>query len=681
MQASRMPYDGGVAALLLAAALALLVARLLPVHFDYQPNDLGIVSVVSQLQYPKQQESFWLLFCVGSGVLFSWVLARLLRRTQASVGRVAGIELAAAAALCGLLWLPGVAGFAAFAAFAALVAWLARQAGSRGTASATPQTLGDRQRAATWLWLPVMVALGMLQRPYLGVQVWNLAQGVPDLELSKASFRFLAESGQHLAWANSLSRGGAQGRDFFCLYGPFFDLGLVGWWSLVGRSVAAWEVYRSLSFAIGFVCLAAATVALVRHRFVILALPFLVPYVQLRVGLALLAFLFLALWLRTGRRSWCAASGMAAGVSLLYSQEYGVAFLLAAAVGLAVRRDARAALLLSAGAAAVVLPVLLVYASRGALSPMLRDIASYPGYVMAGYANLPFPALFAGLPLGFSELATPRSAQLRLAYAVPAICVAGLVLSLELSRLDPRHPLSSMRELGHRLAGDPTRHAAFLMALFGLVSFRSALGRSDLDHLQAAMPGAAAVFCIGIDRTLSLWRAGSAVRPLAAARSALLIALVVVGGFAQTTKPVANAARFVRLTVDRARSDYRSVGSRQVARVVRWVTRKTGPTEPVLFLPNDAAYYYLTDRPNPIRFVLGHQIVGDDHRREVLRDLQRDPPRIIAWDHSAWAVDEIPHEVVLGNEVMDWIERNYETLTKVGPVEMLRRKPDPLGRP
>ena len=65
MRSSEVAYDGEVAAVPLAASFALLAARVLPIHFEYQPNDLGIVSVVSQMQYPKQQETFWLLFGAG----------------------------------------------------------------------------------------------------------------------------------------------------------------------------------------------------------------------------------------------------------------------------------------------------------------------------------------------------------------------------------------------------------------------------------------------------------------------------------------------------------------------------------------------------------------------------------------------------------------------------------------
>jgi hypothetical protein len=432
---------------------------------------------------------------------------------------------------------------------------------------------------------------------------------------------------------------------------------------------------------VAWVCLFAVTATLVRRRSLILLVPFLVPFVKLRVGLPLLAFIFLFFWLRSGRRSWCIPSGIAAGISVLFSQEFGAAFVFAAAVGFAVRRDRRAALVFAAGLAAVVAPTLLYYAVHGALGPMLHDIATYPRYMMAGYANLPYPLLLPALPLDISELGSRESVILLLSYAVPAVCVAGLVLSVGISRIDWRRPLASLRETAAHLERDPVRLAVFLMALFGLVSFRSALGRSDLAHLQVAMPGAVAVLCVGVDRTLNLWRAGRGLRPLAVWRTALLAAFILLGGFVPPSEPVANAVQSVRAASKLARFGHHPRGSRRVLRVVSWVQLNTAPGEPVLFLPNDAAYYYLADRPNPIRFVLGHQIVGDDHRREVLSDLRSRPPRYVVWDHDALAVDGIPHERVFGGEIMRWFEANYEEEIRLGTVEILRRKGAPSGRP
>ena len=679
-----MAYDGGVAAVPLAAAFALLAARALPIHFEYRPNDLGIVSVVSQMQYPKQQETFWVLFGIVVGTLLAWLLARTLRRRSAPVVSVVAMEALGCAALLAVLWLPGLAGVAACAIASAGVAWFAARSGAPDSPpdAEEPSTAAPRgtlSRAV--LWLAAMFALGVLLGPGFGIHLTNVAKGIPDAELTHDNFKFLAEIGQHLAWANSALRGGFQGRDFFCLYGPFFDLGLVGFWSLVGRSVAASSLYFALMRVAAWVCLFAVAAALVRRRPLILLLPFLVPFVKLRVGFALLAFCFFFFWLRSDRRSWCVPSGIAAGISVLFSQEFAVAFLFVAAVGFTVRRDHRAALIFAASFAAVVAPTVLYYAVHGALGPMLRDLAAYPRYVMAGYANLPFPPLLPALPLELSELGSRKSAILRLSYAVPALCVAGLVLSVGISRIDWRHPLASLREIAARLERDPMRLATFLMALFGLLSFRSALGRSDLSHLQVAMPGAIALLCMGADRTLDLWRGGRGLRPLAVSRAALLAAFIFLGGFVQTSAPVANAVQSVRTATNLARFGHHPAGSRRVLRVVRWVQLNTAPGEPVLFLPNDAAYYYLADRPNPIRFVVGHQIVGDDHRREVLSDLRSHPPRYVVWDHDALVVDGISDKLVFGDEIMRWFEENYEEEIGLGTVEILRRKGAPRGRP
>jgi len=684
MRSSETAYDGEVAALPLSAAFALLAARVLPIRFEYRPNDLGIVSVVSQMQYPKQQETFWLLFAVGVGTLLAWLLARSLRRRSAPVASVVGMEALGCAALLAVLWLPGWVGAIACAIAAAGVAWYSARSGSPGSPPepAEPPAAVAPKRALlrSAPWLAAMFAIAALLGPGLGIHLSNVANGVSDTQLTQDTFKFLAETGQHLAWANALAHGGFQGRDVFCLYGPFFDLGLVGFWSLAGRSVAASGLYFALMRLFAWVCLFAVIAALVRRRSLILLVPFLVPFVKLRVGLALLAFIFFFLWLRSERRSWCIPSGIAAGISVLFSQEFGAAFVFAAAVGFAVRRDHRAALIFAAGLAAAIAPTLLYYAFHGALGPMLHDIATYPRYLLAGYANLPFPSLLPSLPLDLTDLGSRKSAILRLSYAVPAVCTAGLVLSLGISRIDWRRPLASLRETAARLERDPMRLAVFLMALFGLLSFRSALGRSDLPHLQAAMPGAVAVLCVGVDRTLGLWRAGRGLRPLALSRTALLVAFLLLGGFVQTSGPLKDAAQSIRVATNLVRFGYEPKGSRRVTRVMRWVQLNTAPGEPVLFLPNDAAYYFLADRPNPIRFVLGHQIVGDDHRREVLSDLGSRPPRYIVWNHDALVVDEIPHEQVFGGEIMRWFEENYEEEIRLGTVEILRRKGAPRGR-
>ena len=46
------------------------------------------------------------------------------------------------------------------------------------------------------------------------------------------------------------------------------------------------------------------------------------------------------------------------------------------------------------------------------------------------------------------------------------------------------------------------------------------------------------------------------------------------------------------------RQGHHPPGSQRTMRVTRWIQLNTEEGEPVLFLPNNAAYYYLTDRPS-----------------------------------------------------------------------------------
>jgi len=530
-------------------------------------------------------------------------------------------------------------------------------------------------------WLPLFLAAGILLAPSFWVHWFNVTHAVPDAELSFDNFKFMAETGQHLAWADALREGRLHGRDFFCLYGPLYDLGIVGVWSAFGRSVAGVGFYLACTRVLGWACLFLAVAALVRRKPVLLVAPFLLPYVKLRVGLALLAFCLFAVWLRTGRRSFAAGAGVVTGASLLFSQEFGLAFALAALVGFAIRRAGQAAALFGAGLLVPLVVVFGWYAHAGALVEMLRDIAAYPGYVIAGYANLPYPGLVPALPLDLGGFGRESSTFERFGYALPLVYVAAAALAIDVGRFDVRRPLVSARAAVVSLAADPVRLAAFTLAVFGGISFRSALGRSDLGHLQGIAPAAVALLCLAFDRLFAALGEGGAARRIAGARVALLAVFVVGSGFVETAAPIESASRSVRSAARLAVAGYEPAGSRRVLRVVRWVQLNTAPGEPVLFLPENAAYYYLTGRASPIRFVLGSQIIGDEHRAEVLADLEARPPRYIVWDHDALVVDGIPHEQVYGAELLDFFDANYVIETRLGTIEILRRVGAPAGRP
>jgi hypothetical protein len=263
---------------------------------------------------------------------------------------------------------------------------------------------------------------------------------------------------------------------------------------------------------------------------------------------------------------------------------------------------------------------------------------------------------------------------------VPAVAWGALLLALPAAGLELRRPLASAGRMAGALRGDPGRLALLSCGLFGLLCFRTALGRSDLIHVVAALPPAALLLALACDRLYAGWRERRAPGRLVAWRAAALVAFVAVAGLAEAPRPVREATRTLSDLATLRRHGHEPVGSREVMRVVRWLQLRADPADAILFLPNDAAYYYLLDRPSPIRFVMGHQIATDAHRREVLEALRRKPPRFVVWDHGALRVDDLPDERVLGPQLLRWIDEGYVEQARLGDVSVLERR-SPAGSP
>jgi hypothetical protein len=540
----------------------------------------------------------------------------------------------------------------------------------------------------------VCLALALLLTPSFWTSAFHVGVGMPDERRTVDAFTFQGEVGQHLAWANALARGRYHGKDFFCLYGPFFDLGGVAAWKLFGRSIASWELYFATTRVLGLAALLGLGVVLLRRRAWLLAIPFFVPWVNLRTGWAFLGLVLVFAWLRSlpepgkgepggaGRSAWMAAAGLTGGFSILYSQEFGLAFAVTTAAVLLLHQAWRAAAVFAAGFAGVVAPVLGWYAAHDALVPMLADLAGYPGYIVAGYAKLAFPALAEAIPLAPEEFGTRTLLPFQLGYGIPALGLGAFLLVLPVTGLALSRGLAGIRATLVGLRADPERTLLLATAAFGLLSFRSALGRSDVVHMIAALPATALLLAVACDRVTGLWLARPrppAERALAIWRTVALLLLVAHVGFTLAPRPLHQARETLAWMVDPTRGAARAVGDPTINRVTRWIREHTGPEDAVLFLPNDGAYYYLTDRPNPIRFVMGHQMVTEAHRQDSLARLRAAPPAYVVWDGGALRVDGLPDEKVLGAELLAWIRAHYERELRIGRVEILRPRAPEAG--
>lgn len=647
---------GGGAAV--ASALVVL-ARWLPLEFAYQPNSLGIVSATTRLGYPSHQEPIFYVLFGALGVLGGWLAAAALGRRALSLPNLIVLELQALAALASALLLPrGVA----TGVVAVLLAGVAVLAARAERVPAAP--VRSRARGFSAGLVAAIVTLAALRVSRLFEAAYLVAARIPDERLTRNDWVFQSEDGQHVAWADALQQGLLHGRDFFCLYGPLYDWSVVGMWKLVGRSLAGWHLHVGVTEFLAWAAFLTLAASLLSRRWLLLGLVLLTPHVSLRIGLPIAALFFLVRFLRARKTRDAGLAGIVIGISLLYSQEFGMAALLSAVLVHAVARSPRAMLASGVGVVASMAPVLLYYAAQGALGPMLGDLAGYPAAVSAGYGNLPFPSLPASLPWRLA-LDPEDTRFLRMGLALGAISVLGLALSLPRIPIHPRSPLRWIRALLDDWAAQPDRFAVAVVAFFGLVAYRTALGRSDAFHLFSCTATAFLLIAIAVDRLLDRLRDDRALVALQLGLGAFLLVgsgLATGAGGAALFHLEATAATLGRI----ATGGIDPRGNGAVNRVVEWLEANSEPDDRFYFLPNDAALYYLTRRPPTTRWVVSHQMVTEAYRQEAFADLRAAPPRYVVWNDATLRVDEIGDEIILGPALWEWLHASYEPVKRVG---------------
>jgi hypothetical protein len=682
--------DSALATLPAAAGVTMLLAQVLPLEFQFRPNGLGITSATILARYPTQQETFWFGFAIAVTAVLAWLAQQTLRRRAFSVRREMGLEIMGVAVLLAALTFPAPLNIGVVAALlmaaALLVLRSPREApnarpplGTPGALQAGGEARPSRRRWTLWIATILIVASVYSADPYSGSGFWggvaNVIHDVSDRDLMVDSFEFKGERGQHLLWADALRNGDLPGRDFFSLYGPLYELSIVGIWSLLGRSVASVTLFEGLVALCGMATLLLLALRLVRYRFTILVIPLLTPYASLRMGLGFLGLFCLVQWLGRGKTGWCAAAGVIGGVALVFSQEYGLAFLAVSVAAIVLAGQWRAGGLFIAGWAMTLLPVVVWLARADALEPMLDDLLAYPSYILAGYANLPFPSLVANLPLGLGFPRGVDQLMLRLAYIPPLILVGGLLMALPLRHFKPAAPMASLGRIRRELLADPVRLGIVLVALYGVLCFRSALGRSDAWHFLAALPPVALLLCVALDRCVDLFRARETdLRLRALWRTAALLFLVLQSGMPQAARPVEQLKRSAFEIANLLRGEPKLAGDPRGLALLEWLRRHTRAEDRLFFGPGNPAFYYLAERPNPTRFATPYLMVTDAHRAEALADLRADPPRFIVWDEELWVFDDLSMPIVLGSNLLKWIDRNYTPAVSNGGFSLRRYK-------
>jgi hypothetical protein len=179
------------------------------------------------------------------------------------------------------------------------------------------------------------------------------------------------------------------------------------------------------------------------------------------------------------------------------------------------------------------------------------------------------------------------------------------------------------------------------------------------------------LLAVAADRLLTAVRAPTTPRALIGLRTVALVWVLGAGAFTAWASPLDN----IRLTFDRLRaipSETWPEPNPEVEGVRRWILEHTTPDQRVFFLPNNAAYHYLTNRRSPTRWVVSHQMVTDAHRREAVAALRARPPAYVVYDPTMSGLDGIPDSTVFGQEMLDWLELEWIETARFGDAAILR---------
>jgi hypothetical protein len=504
------------------------------------------------------------------------------------------------------------------------------------------------------------------------------------------SWMFLGEEGENLAWVQCILQGGVYAKDFFCLYGPMLTYPLAWFMKLFGQTVLMERIYGWILDLLAFTIYLVILNRILRNRvsLVIGAIVYSVMFMNsmwlspnatnLRVALGILPLYLLHRGLESNNGYLAFAAGVAVGQSLLFSQEVGVCSFVALGCMLTVhafreRPVRKLAVQLGAlclGTAVSVLPMLFYLAAKGALSEAIKSLYLYPRLVMLGYGALPFPGISDFFRTPFTSEVFPPL------WIIAVYITAATALTI----------LLVIRRTG------PATFFATGLLIFGILLFRSALGRSDIVHYMFVAPPAFILVFIYIDRSITtdgdkncpLIRVSRWMGSLLA--GVLILLTFTISPFLKIFfEGVLNSPRRLeelrhvetsrreRYLLDRSGVLFDKKSLTDFMAIRSFLDGETRPDDYVMFFPNEAAYYFLFNRRNPTRYAISYFAASSVQRREMVDDLERNKPEYVIYSLETWRVDDIPEKVQVP-ELVAYLGGKYEPYRKISNVLVMKRK-------
>ncbi|GAB4336308.1 MAG: hypothetical protein Kow0099_09230 [Candidatus Abyssubacteria bacterium] len=505
---------------------------------------------------------------------------------------------------------------------------------------------------------------------------------------------FFFEEGMYLGWVNELLHGKALYRDTYFYSGPLMVWPQYLLMRLFGPSIVLDRVYIYFFYFIGYLIAFATLRRLVERKILIAIGVALVIYLFYpmfpglhgacgRFTFCLIPLILLYEYLQRQRPVLLICCGTALGISLLLSQELGVAALAALIAMLlafdfrertALRRFPVQASLIFIGAVAPIAPVMAYFLVTNSLAAYYEAMVELTGYYSLGAWGAPFPNPLALVSAG---AAVEYGALETLLVYWPILFYIGsgffCVITCTTRRCDNRNIL------------------AFGVTVLGLVMYMRVFGVYSLVQVRKALVPLVllSVYYLELTWVGARESLGQMRRPparghvLAFGMLTLFLApglysFVGWRGFYPGKPPFAyrfelrNKTPAYALHMPRANGVHIPLShGPDTESVVNYIQEHTRADEPIYVFPFAAMYYFLTDRPSATKYPAFYAVLNKT-REGTIRDLERTAPRYLIYVDTG-PILGLPTETRFP-EITRYIEENYRDVETFGHARILMRK-------
>lgn len=485
------------------------------------------------------------------------------------------------------------------------------------------------------------------------------------------------EEGFFLGWVERLKQGQVLYKDVAAYHPPFLIWGMYLFSKLIGFSVYSERLFLHLLQILGVIIYFYFLKKLTKNiwfsilgliLFLSIASTLVRNNVEIRVGLGLLSLLFLLNFYQTKRVFWLIFSGLMSAISLFVSIEVGLVTLATVLIALNFTSLKQISSLMHLkingfyllGFLIVAVPVFSYLFITNALFPFFEQISFYTQAFSKGYFNLEIDR---SISLSFFHwhIFDQYLTSIAMLWEVSKlILIGGLVFST--FKLFTRN-------------FDLNNRYIFITSLFGLLLFRTALGRSDQYHL---------LFVLAVSFTILSFLLAKLYKINPAWGAVLAFGLMFYFLRPQFNSVFLEGQIFKFETYGKILEQYnkynfpasqglligKEIKPDDLNALVQTIQQKTSSNDSIFVYPWMPELYFYTRRKNATSFDTPYAFFTDFYQQQMIADLKQNNPKFIIYNPEMSFGNLAPNSLPKVNK---YLLDNYKEVQIFGPNRVLEK--------